>query len=87
MTDPANLRHWQTSKTRVEVLSAGRPRQGYRVREWTKPPRGKEFVQTVEFSEFERPKRLHTHIVEGPYPVDGTWVLSARLSQGEVSTV
>jgi uncharacterized protein YndB with AHSA1/START domain len=77
MTDPANLREWQTSKTRVEALSDGRPRQGYRVREWTKPPGAKEFEQVVEFIEFDRPNRLRTHIVEGPYPVDGTWVLSA----------
>jgi uncharacterized protein YndB with AHSA1/START domain len=77
MTDPANLRDWQTSKTRVEVLTDGAPRQGYRVREWTKPPGGREFEQTVEFIGFDRPSRLETHIVDGPYPVDGTWVLSA----------
>ncbi|MFL5850356.1 MAG: SRPBCC family protein [Solirubrobacteraceae bacterium] len=76
MTDPANLRDWQTSKTRVEVLSDGEPRQGYRMREWTKPPGAREFVQVVEFTEFDRPRRLHVHIVEGPYPVDGTWHLS-----------
>jgi uncharacterized protein YndB with AHSA1/START domain len=75
MTDPANLRDWQTSKTRVEVLSEGEPRQGYRVREWTKPPGAKEFVQIVEFTEFDRPRRLRVHVVEGPYPVDGTWDL------------
>jgi len=23
--------------------------------------------------QFDRPKRFHVHIVEGPYPVDGTW--------------
>jgi uncharacterized protein YndB with AHSA1/START domain len=77
ITQPGNLAKWQTSKTRVEPLSEGQPRQGYRVREWTKPPGGKEFEQVVEFTEFERPNRLHVHIVEGPYPVDGTWVLSA----------
>ena len=75
MTDPANLRDWQTSKTRVEVLSDGEPRQGYRMREWTKPPGAREFVQVVEFTEFDRPRRLHVHVVEGPYPVDGTWDL------------
>ena len=76
MTNPANLRDWQTSKTRVEVLSEGEPREGYRVREWTKAPGGKEFVQVVEFTEFDRPRRLHVHVVEGTYPVDGTWDLS-----------
>ena len=81
MTEPGNLAKWQTSKTRVEPLSEGHPRQGYRVREWTKPPGGKEFEQVVEFTEFARPNRLHVHIVEGPYPVDGTWVLSA-IEQG-----
>ena len=77
MTQPGNLARWQTSKTRVEPLSEGRPRQGYRVREWTKQPGGREFEQVVEFTEFERPNRLHVHIVEGPYPVDGAWELSA----------
>jgi uncharacterized protein YndB with AHSA1/START domain len=73
LTDPATLRDWQTSKTRVEPLTEGPPRAGYRVREWTKPPGGKEFEQVVEFTEFQRPRRVHVHIVEGPYPVDGTW--------------
>ena len=39
MTDPANLRDWQTSKTRVEVLSDGPPGPGFRVRQWTKVAR------------------------------------------------
>jgi uncharacterized protein YndB with AHSA1/START domain len=73
VVEPANLRAWQTSKTRVEPLTEGPPRKGFRVREWTKPPGAKEFEQVVEFTEFERPSRLHVHIVEGPYPVDGTW--------------
>jgi uncharacterized protein YndB with AHSA1/START domain len=76
VTDPANLREWQTSKTRVEPLTDGPPRHGFKVREWTKPPGAKEFEQVVEFTEFERPRRLHVHIVEGPYPVDGTWSFS-----------
>ena len=76
MTNPANLQAWQTSKTRVEVISDGEPRAGYRVREWTKVPGRKEFEQVVEFTQFERPSRLHTHIVEGPQPIDGTWVLT-----------
>jgi Polyketide cyclase / dehydrase and lipid transport len=37
------------------------------------PPGGKEFEQIVEFTEFDRPARVHMHIVEGPYPIDGTW--------------
>jgi uncharacterized protein YndB with AHSA1/START domain len=77
VTNPANLQDWQTSKTRVEVLSEGEPRAGYRIREWTKVPGRSEFEQVVEFAQFERPHRLHTHIVEGPQPIDGTWVFSA----------
>ena len=50
MTNPANLRDWQTSKTRVEVVSNGPPGPGYRVREWTKVPGRKEFEQVVEFT-------------------------------------
>ena len=77
LTNPANLAAWQTSKTSVEQLTAGAPQLGTRVRERTKGPRGKEFEQIVEFTEFERPARVHAHIVEGPYPVDGTWSFAA----------
>ena len=73
LTNPANLAAWQTSKTSVEQLTAGAPQLGTRVRERTKSPRGKEFEQIVEFTEFNRPARVHAHIVEGPYPIDGTW--------------
>jgi uncharacterized protein YndB with AHSA1/START domain len=73
LTNPANLTSWQTTKTRVEQLTDGPARLGTRLREWTKPPRGKQFEQVVEFTEFERPNHLHVHIVEGPYPVHGTW--------------
>lgn len=73
LTNPANLRDWQTSKTSVEQLTDGPPALGTRVRERTKPPGGKEFEQIVEFTEFERPRRFHAHIAEGPYPIDGTW--------------
>lgn len=73
LTNPSNLAAWQTSKTSVEQLTDGAPRLGTRVRERTKPPRGKEFEQIVEFTEFDRPVRVHAHIVEGPYPIDGTW--------------
>jgi carbon monoxide dehydrogenase subunit G len=76
MTNPVNLQDWQTSKTRVEVLSQGEPRAGYRIREWTKVPGRKEFEQVVEFAQFERPRRFDTHIVEGPQPIDGRWVFS-----------
>jgi Polyketide cyclase / dehydrase and lipid transport len=77
MTSPEHLRDWQTSKTREEVLSEGQPRQGFRIREWTKLPGRKEFEQVVEFTQFIRPSRIHTHIVEGPQPIDGTWSLVA----------
>lgn len=73
LTDPSKLADWQTSKTSVEQLTDGAPRLGTRVRERTKPPGRKEFEQIVEFTEFERPLRVHMHIVEGPYPIDGTW--------------
>jgi uncharacterized protein YndB with AHSA1/START domain len=73
LTNPANLADWQTSKTSVEQLTDGAPQLGTRFRERTKPPGGKEFEQVVEFTEFDRPARLHAHIVDGPYPIDGTW--------------
>ncbi len=73
LTDPANLAAWQTSKTSVEQLTDGPPQLGTRVRERTKGPGGKEFEQIVEFTEFDRPRHVHVHIVEGPYPVDGSW--------------
>jgi uncharacterized protein YndB with AHSA1/START domain len=73
LTNPSTLTEWQTSKTSVEQLTDGAPRLGTRVRERTKPPGGKEFEQIVEFTEFDRPVRVHAHIVEGPYRIDGTW--------------
>jgi uncharacterized protein YndB with AHSA1/START domain len=73
LTDADKLVEWQTSKTRVERLTDGPPRHGSRFREFTKPPGAKEFQQITEFTEFDRPRRVHVHIVEGPYPVDGTW--------------
>jgi uncharacterized protein YndB with AHSA1/START domain len=73
LTDPSKVAEWQTAKTSVELLTDGPPRLGSRIRERTKPPGGKEFEQIVEFTEFDRPRRFRTHIVEGPYPVDGTW--------------
>ena len=73
LTDPSKLADWQTSKTSVEQLTDGEPRLGTRVRERTKGPGGKEFEQVVEFTEFDRPRRVHVHIVEGPYPVDANW--------------
>jgi uncharacterized protein YndB with AHSA1/START domain len=77
LTNPSTLADWQTSKTSVEPLTDGPPRLGTRVRERTKPPGGKEFEQIVEFTEFDRPVRVHAHIVEGPYPIDGTWSFEA----------
>lgn len=77
LTNPSNLAEWQTSKTSVEQLTDGPPRLGTRVRERTRGPGGREFEQVVEFSEFERPRRVRAHVVDGPYPIDGTWVLRA----------
>jgi carbon monoxide dehydrogenase subunit G len=75
MTDPANLQAWQPSKLKVEPLTEGPPRLGYRVKERTKVgPR--EWDQVVEFSEFEPGRVFGTHIVEGAMPVDGRWTLA-----------
>src|SRR5690348_1299715 len=76
MTDPANLASWQTTKTLVEPLTEGPTRLGSRVRERTKPPGTREFEQIVEFTEFDRPRRFHVHVVEGPQPIDGTWTFA-----------
>jgi uncharacterized protein YndB with AHSA1/START domain len=85
VTNPSNLRNWQTSKTSVEQLSAGPPGLGTRVRERTKPPGGKEFEQIVEFTEYDRPRRFHVHIVEGPQPIDGTWIFEPDGAHTKVS--
>ncbi|HUZ28924.1 MAG TPA: SRPBCC family protein [Solirubrobacteraceae bacterium] len=85
MTDPSNLSSWQTSKTLVEPLTEGPRRLGTRVRERTKPPGGKEFEQIVEFTEFDRPRRFHAHIAEGPYPIDGTWTFKPNGAGTEVT--
>jgi uncharacterized protein YndB with AHSA1/START domain len=77
VTDPANLPNWQTAHVSVEPLTQGPPRRGSRYRERVKGPLGRQFEQVVEFSEFERPSRLRVRVVEGPYPVDGTWIFEA----------
>jgi carbon monoxide dehydrogenase subunit G len=87
VTNPSNLRDWQTSKTSVEQLSDGPPRLGTRVRERTKPTGGKEFEQIVEFAEFDRPRRFRVHIVEGPQPIDGTWAFKPEGAGTKVSFV
>lgn len=76
MVNPSNLAEWQTSKTSVEQLTPGPPGLGTRIRERTKPRVGKEFEQIVEFTDFDRPRRFHVHIVQGPYPIDGTWTFA-----------
>ena len=73
VTDPANLAKWQTAATSVEQLTDGPPGPGSRFRERMKGPLGREFEQVVEFSEFEPARRLGVHVVEGRYPIDGTW--------------
>lgn len=73
LTDPATLCDWQTTKVAVEQITPGPPGKGTRFRELTKPPGGKEFEQVTELTEFDRPRRVTVHIVEGPHPVDGTW--------------
>ena len=82
VTDVSKLASWQTHKTFAEQLTEGPPRQGTRVRERAKPPGMKEFEQVVEFTEFDRPSRLHVHIVEGPQPVDGTWTFTSDSEGG-----
>jgi carbon monoxide dehydrogenase subunit G len=72
MTDPANLSSWQTSKVSVEALTAGPPRQGYRIKERTKVGL-RQWDQVVEFTDFEPGRAFSTHIVEGSMPVDGRW--------------
>jgi uncharacterized protein YndB with AHSA1/START domain len=95
LTNPANLADWQTTKTSVEPLTDGPPGPGFRLRERTRQPGGREFDQIVEFTAFERPRLLHTHIVEGPYHVDGTWTFTPEgagtrvhfIAEGEMSGV
>jgi carbon monoxide dehydrogenase subunit G len=76
MTDPAHLCDWQTVKTSAEQVTPGPRGVGTRIRERTKPPVGREFEQIVEFSEFDRPRRFATHIVEGPAKIDGLWTFA-----------
>jgi uncharacterized protein YndB with AHSA1/START domain len=73
LTDPANLAEWQTAKTEVEQITDGPPGQGTRIRERTKGPGGREFDQVTEFAEFDRPRRVLVRVVEGPFPIDGSW--------------
>ena len=76
VTNPSNLAAWQTANRSVEQLTDGPPGPGSRFRERTKPPGAREFVQITEFAVFNRPRLLKVHVVEGPYPVDGTWAFA-----------
>jgi uncharacterized protein YndB with AHSA1/START domain len=82
VADPGTLLDWQTAHTSVEQLTEGPPALGTRVRERTKPPGGKEFEQIVEFAEFDRPRRLRVHVIEGPYPIDGAWTFEPEGDAG-----
>jgi carbon monoxide dehydrogenase subunit G len=73
LTDPAKLAEWQTVKTEVEQLTEGPPRQGTRFRERNRGPGGREFEQVTEFTEYDRPRHVRVAVVEGPFPVDGSW--------------
>jgi uncharacterized protein YndB with AHSA1/START domain len=78
VADPAKLGEWQTNKTHVEPLSPGRPGLGTRFLERTRPRRGRPFEQVVELTQFDRPRRVQVHVVEGPYPLDGTWTFEPQ---------
>ncbi|HEX3691678.1 MAG TPA: SRPBCC family protein [Solirubrobacteraceae bacterium] len=43
--------------------------------------------QVVEFTEFDRPRHFHVHIVEGPYPIDGIWAFTPEGSGTSVTFV
>ena len=73
VTDPSNLADWQTAHTTTEQLTDGPPGLGSRFRERLKPPMSREFEQITEFTEFDRPRLVRVHVVEGQFPVDGTW--------------
>jgi uncharacterized protein YndB with AHSA1/START domain len=77
LSDPARLGEWQTSNRSIEQLTPGPVGAGSRFRERTKPAGMREFEQLTEFTEFERPVRLHVHVVEGPQPIDGIWTFEA----------
>jgi carbon monoxide dehydrogenase subunit G len=95
LIDPATLPDWQTSKVSVQQLTPGPPARGTRYREVTRPPAGKEFEQLTELTEFDRPRRVTVHVVEGPHPIDGTWTFAPAeggtavsfVAEGEVSGV
>lgn len=87
VTNPANLGDWQTANRSVEQLSDGAPGLGSRFRERTKPPGMREFEQITEFVEFDRPTRLHVHVVEGPHLIDGTWSFEPSANGTRVSFV
>jgi uncharacterized protein YndB with AHSA1/START domain len=77
VSDPSKLAEWQTANRSVEQLTPGQPGRGARFRERTKPPGAREFEQITEFAEYERPRRLRVHVVDGPQPIDGEWIFTA----------
>lgn len=80
MTDPANLRDWQTSKTSVAQLTDGPPGLGPRIREPTKPPGAEEFEQIVEFEPMLQHMTTPTRVIWGAHDAWLAPDVSARIA-------
>ena len=77
LSDPTKLPQWQASTVEVRRHAAGPLRVGERFHE-VHAAFGRRVESTVEVAECEPPRTLALHIVDGPLPLDGRWMLEPR---------
>lgn len=74
LSDPTKLAQWQTSTVEVGRDADGPLRVGERFRE-VHAAFGRRVESTVEVADYEPPSTFALHIVDGPLPLDGRWIL------------
>jgi uncharacterized protein YndB with AHSA1/START domain len=77
LSDPTKLPRWQTSTVEVRRDAEGPLRVGERFQE-IHAAFGRHLESTVQVAECEPPTTLALHVVDGPLPLDGRWILEPR---------
>ena len=79
IVDPSKLADWHDDGSTLEVLTEGPTRQGTQVRQSGKALGLIALAQVSEITEFERPRRFRTEVVEGPVlPLEDSYTLQAE---------
>jgi hypothetical protein len=79
LVDPCKLAGWHNDGSTLEVLTEGPTRQGTQVRQSGKALGLIALAQVSEVTEFDRPRRFRTEVVEGPMlPLQDSYTLRAE---------